>query len=317
MKGSGYLSDVSKTIDFILLDSLWKEIEQVWKDYMGQAARRELEIRILVGPKVPFLLESVDAQVSHIITQYISVLSMIFHVFPSSALSLVWGFSNHVIPCQPLRIARILHRTTIAGEDVPAKFDGRSSKYLDLRWEKEATVAGNLCRDRDIVFLMHRHEPGIDAHLKIQVSCVRIAIGHIWYIYIYIYYIYIATTILILVVAHQVSRTWWWCFGFVPFTDPAAIFVQRSCLLRAFEVPGGEVIGWTDPDEIDLIIMIYLNSLSKLKQFLFITSMWMKDDVSGSEPWFVHNKITYVWDIPSYRLSSSCCTLLYIWLECR
>lgn len=28
---------------------------------------------------------------------------------------------------------RILHRTTIAGEDVPAKFDGRSSKYLDLR----------------------------------------------------------------------------------------------------------------------------------------------------------------------------------------
>ena len=100
---------------------------------MGQAARRELEIRILVGPKVPFLLESVDAQVSHIITQYISVLSRIFHVFPSSALSLVWGFSNHVIPCQPLRIARILHRTTIAGEDVPAKFDGRSSKYLELR----------------------------------------------------------------------------------------------------------------------------------------------------------------------------------------
>ena len=139
---------------------------------------------------------------------------------------------------------------------------------------------------------------------------------YIYILYIYIY-IYIATTILILVVAHQVSRTWWWCFGFVPFTDPAAIFVQRSCLLRAFEVPGGEVIGWTDPDEIDLIIMIYLNSLSKLKQFLFITSMWMKDDVSGSEPWFVHNKITYVWDIPSYRLSSSCCTLLYIWLECR
>eukprot|EP00435_Cladocopium_sp_Y103_P024686 s220_g6.t1 len=27
---------------------------------------------------------------------------------------------------------RILHRTTIAGEDIPAKFDGRSSKYLDL-----------------------------------------------------------------------------------------------------------------------------------------------------------------------------------------
>ena len=314
MKGSGYLSDVSKTIDFILLDSLWKEIEQVWKDYMGQAARRELEIRILVGPKVPFLLESVDAQVSHIITQYISVFSMFFHDFPSSALSLVWGFSNHVIPCQPLRI-RILHRTTIAGEDVPAKFDGRSSKYLDLRWEKEATVAvGSKERPRDRLDMKKmtwRHGPGIDAHLKIQVSCVRIAVGHIWYI------IYIAATNLILVVAHQVSRTWWWCFLFVPFTDPAAIFVQRSCLLRAFEVPGGELTGWTDPDEIDLIIMIYLNSLSKLKQFLFITSMWMKDDVSGSEPWFVQNKITYIWDIPSYRLSSSCCTLLYIWLECR